>query len=138
MVAHFIGHLCPHNLGHLRFGSTASDDGSLRVEDLVAISDLTAGALAELLSSLKVEYTTKFDKIAVRMPSRLSAKSKLIVNWLAETSHPFKRLTIVADPVGGREYSVKNFRLQTESDIPCFDWRPEVDEYLKDKILTRL
>lgn len=138
VVAHFLGHLCPHQLGHIRFGSTECDNGSLQVEDLASISDLTAGALAELLRSLKAEYSPKLSTITVRMPSALSAKSKMIVNWLAETSHPFKRLIIVADPVGDREYSIKNFRLQAESDMPWFDWRSDVHESLKDKLLARL
>jgi len=62
----------------------------------------------------------------------------MIVNWLGETSHPFKRLIIVADPVGDGEYSIKNFRLEAESDMPWFDWGPDVHEYLKDKLIVTL
>ena len=41
-----------HDLRHLRCGTTHSDDGSLSLEDLVAICDLGAGALCEVATAI--------------------------------------------------------------------------------------
>ena len=40
-----------HSLGHLRVGTTASDSGTRDVEDFVAIADLAAGTLCEVLNA---------------------------------------------------------------------------------------
>jgi len=73
IVGRTIGNSVNHSLGHLRAGTTYSDDGSLALEDLAAIADLSAGAMCDVMSSMAHEgYAPRHRKITP-FPGRVTA-----------------------------------------------------------------
>ncbi len=75
-----------------------SDDGTMFKKDLVAIPDLIAGALSEILSHLHSGNLMPIDEKIVPLPDSLSHKSVEIVNWFADYSKPLKRILCVIPP----------------------------------------
>lgn len=89
---------CAHPLGHLRCGTTATaDDGSLTLEDLTAITDLTTGALGELCTGFVTEDLFPRRGIITPLPNNLTWKTKLIASWMAAPGFSIKRHTTILD-----------------------------------------
>ena len=86
-----------HKLGHLRCGTTQSDDGSLALEDLVSICDLSAGLFAEIISGLVGEGLFPRKGIISGMPSILSDKSHILTAWLSHDKASLRRINCVID-----------------------------------------
>lgn len=84
-------------LGHLRCGTTKSDDGSLALEDLAALPDLVAGGTAEFLSALSRNGAGPLSPLIQRMPSRLTWKTRTIMGWSWEAGESLDRLVCVID-----------------------------------------
>jgi hypothetical protein len=82
-----------HNLGHIRCGTTKCDDGSLAIEDLVAIPDLVAGAIAEVGTSMIQQAKFPVRGLWTPTPSGVSWKTRTILSWLAYEACPLQRLT---------------------------------------------
>ena len=76
LVANATTHLASANFGHLKVGTTASDNGSFELEDLASVADLTAGAVCEMLNSGL--STQLVGPLVVPAPSQVSHKTKLI------------------------------------------------------------
>ena len=64
-IGHLLNHYCTGNMGHFRFGTTASDFGDLLIEDLAAVPDLAAGGLGAILSRVGLPTNS-------RVPERLA------------------------------------------------------------------
>lgn len=105
-------HLLPHHMGHLRCGTTQSDDGTLALEDLNAVSDLAAGATCELLSAMDRQQLFPRKGVISPLPNGLSAKSKRLSWWLAQTGQPLKKAIIVVDLGGPESDGPRATRLQ--------------------------
>ncbi len=82
-----------HDLRHLRCGTTHSDDGSLSLEDLVAICDLGAGALCEVGTAMINQGRFPVRDIVTALPAGLTWKSRAIASWLAADKGSLKRLS---------------------------------------------
>lgn len=95
IFANVASHYLPHNLRHLRCGTTASDNGSLQIEDLAALPDLVAGALTELLTAYYREGSVPDGPLVAPPPRNLSGKTCEIVRWLSVESHRLKHLAYV-------------------------------------------
>ena len=52
VLSSYSGHYVRHELGELRVGTTSIDEGDRLEEDLAAVADLAAGALAEILTRM--------------------------------------------------------------------------------------
>jgi len=101
VFARIWGNMTDHSLGHLRCGTTRSDDGDLALEDLCSIADLAAGATCELLSVMARQRLFAVKGIVTPLrPSAFSQKTMAISNWLAERARPLKRIIIVLDADG--------------------------------------
>jgi hypothetical protein len=88
-----------HGLGHLRCGTTRSDDGSLALEDLVAVCDLAAGAFCEVTTSMFSEGLFRHHNVITALPGGgLSWKSQVISSWLAANNNSLHRLSCVIQP----------------------------------------
>jgi len=87
------------NLGHLRCGTTQSDDGSMRIEDLVAIPDLIAGAIGEQLQLVRSVGPDMSSSVFWLHRGDFSTKTSFITWWLADTTKPLKRVFCLVDPV---------------------------------------
>jgi hypothetical protein len=84
-----------HDLGHLRCATTRSDDGTIALEDLAAISDFGAGALSEIGTALIAERRFPVGSIATLLPNSLSWKSRIMATWLGSETGSLRRLTYV-------------------------------------------
>lgn len=87
-----------HGFGHLRCGTTGCDSGSNEIEDLAAIPDLVAGALADLLTPIAGQLKTG---IVTPLPLRAKAKASAIGQWLLQENHMLKRIILVIDKEPG-------------------------------------
>lgn len=92
------GHYLPHDMGHLRCGTTACDDGTLQIEDLASVPDLVAGALAEVFTAYRRDRTMPVGPIIVRPPHSVSPKARRIAAWLSDSAQPMRRLVYAIKP----------------------------------------
>lgn len=88
-----------HSLGHLRVGTTASDSGTRDVEDFVAIADLAAGALCEVLSAHRragVEFP-----LGIFVPNQKGMASKIgpLTWWLSSKRSQLKKIVLSLEPI---------------------------------------
>lgn len=67
----------------LSFGITSIDDGTLDLEDLVAIPDLMAGATCELLDRLAINGMRVASHLALT-PPKVTRKTDFICSWAAQ------------------------------------------------------
>jgi hypothetical protein len=105
-------HYLKHNLRHARIGTTKSDTGIRDVEDLVAVADLAAGALCQLLTEYQTLEWDLSSGLIVPPPKRLPSKAKLIMDWVAESNHPLKRLVFIIDEIeqGGLRLKLRRMK----------------------------
>jgi hypothetical protein len=102
------------SLGHLRCGTTRSDDGSRRIEDLAAVPDVVAGAISEQLSLEQADPGVPPGNAFWLYRGEFSSKTSSITWWLCATEHPLKRLFVRLDPKnGGTQISSFHFHDQT-------------------------
>jgi hypothetical protein len=96
------GHILPHDLRHFRFGTAErSDDGTKRVEDLLAVPDLVSGFLVDLLSNYHRQGLRFSPDIVLGIPDSLQAKSRFIGHWFACPCGNLRKLVYLIDPVKG-------------------------------------
>jgi hypothetical protein len=90
-------------MGHLRCGTTKSDDGSLALEDLAALPDLAAGAAAEFVCAFATESAGPLSPFLQRLPSSVSWKTRMIMPWLLSSGRSLERMICLIDGVPGSE-----------------------------------
>ncbi|WPP05926.1 hypothetical protein SIN04_09015 [Methylocella tundrae] len=88
-------------MGHLRCGTTKSDDGSLALEDLGAIPDLAAGAIGEFTDVLDRDGAGPLAGILQRLPVGLTWKTRMIMPWLLREVSALMRMTCIIDGAPG-------------------------------------
>jgi len=89
----------PHCLGDLRIATTAADNGSLEIEDFVAVSDLAAGTLAEVVTQYCKSGLVSSSDLLVPVFCDCSAKTLCIMDWLAHRRGALRKLYLTIDPV---------------------------------------
>jgi hypothetical protein len=115
IFTHILNHYLRHGLGESRCGTTESDIGSLQIEDLAAIPDLVAGALAETLTAYYQEGGVPSSTLLHLPPQNLSGKTRDIVRWLALESHNLKRLVyVIQGQAESTALILKRLRFQSE------------------------
>ena len=109
-------HYLSHDLGHIRVATTASDNGTRDVEDLVAISDIVAGALTDVLADFAVRGG--FASIGLTMPDTKTTKAKArkVMDWFSDDRHPLRRVVCVVDQGTTAKYRVSCVRFHGSSD----------------------
>jgi hypothetical protein len=122
-VTNLFGNVSSHYLsqamGHFRFGTTKSDDGSRQLEDLASIPDLVAGALADVLLAYHEQGTMPSNSLFVFRPQNLKAKTVEIMNWFSTDTESLKRLVYVIEADEHPKLSIKRLRLHGSNDS---DW----------------
>lgn len=83
--------------GHMRCGTTKSDDGSFALEDLAAIPDLAAGAVSELATGMKRFGLGPVARLEQRLPPTTTWKTRTIMPWLSAERGQLHRLTCVIE-----------------------------------------
>lgn len=99
--ANVFSHYLQHDLRHIKCGTTRCDDGSLQIEDLASLPDLSAGALCEMLNLYLKKGVIPKNKLIIPVPQGLSPKSMRICNWLAYNRGKLDRLLYLIDEVPG-------------------------------------
>ena len=127
VFAHVIAYYLKHPMGHFRLATTQSDDGSLSLEDLAAIPDLAAGALAEVCSVTLLEGGVASANLLSPLSTNVPAKAHAILAWLADGPHPLRRLTFCVDHVPPNKFKAKLLHTILEDGIREYDW---VSEFL--------
>jgi hypothetical protein len=85
------------DMGHLRSGTSKSDNGSRQIEDFLAIPDLVAGAIQEQMSAKPSAPVFLRDVFWVHN-GNFTDKTNEISWWLSTTGRPLKRLLCVVEP----------------------------------------
>ena len=97
VVSNISSHYLRHGLGHLRVGTSRSENGDLILEDLLAIPDLAAGAIAEISRRMShAEYLPR-PNLIVPLPETVSTKAKLVGLWLSDARANLKKELIFLD-----------------------------------------
>ncbi|MGE5549168.1 MAG: hypothetical protein ACM3ZC_01380 [Bacteroidota bacterium] len=106
-------------IGRVVFGLTEVDDGSLEIEDFVAIPDLVAGALCDMLDQLNQAGLRVTAKLALR--SVVREKTNIICEWIGKTICPLKKIGIVFDKSGPQQWDFRPifFTIQNPYITPC-------------------
>jgi len=134
VIGHAVSHVSTHKLGHIRFGTTACDDGSLAIEDLAAIPDLAAGALAEFFAKNRLETGIDPGAVFRRPPETLRSKGHMLLAWLADTDQRLKKVVVVLNAAGATRYNAHVLRFSMDHCTLSFDWNPEPIEFARDKL----
>jgi hypothetical protein len=87
-----------HTLGHIRCGTTASDDGSFALEDLAAIPDFAAGAMAELGNTWNSTASFPAKSLVTPISRSISPKSNALLAWLSTDKSALRRKTVIVRP----------------------------------------
>ena len=109
--------LLEHDLRHLRLATTASDNGTMQLEDLVAIADLSAGATVEILTDLESEDKTTSPHVLVPVGPTISRKCRALIVWLAVRRMPHQHVVITIEP-GQLKGQVHVRRLKFDAFMP--------------------
>lgn len=83
------------DLGHIRCGTTQSDNGTMEIEDLAAIPDIIAGALFEQMQLAENDFPNTF----WMHRGDFSEKTSSITWWLADVTKPLKRVFCKLDSI---------------------------------------
>jgi len=105
LLSRFSSYYMPDHFGQLGIGTTELDEGDRWEEDISAIADLAAGALAEVANRLS-------DACGGRLPANLSiehrdpllAKAELIAEWFWAAGGTLSRVCIVYEETPNGSY----------------------------------
>lgn len=113
LLSSFSSHYVSHPLGELGIGTTALDEGDRWEEDLTAIPDLVAGALAETTTRLS-RYCGGHvvPSIAIPYDAPLLAKADLIANWFWARGSRLRRVAILFAQQADGRYAVSRHEMQ--------------------------
>jgi len=108
------------NINRVAFGLSEIDNGSLEIEDFIAIPDLAAGALCETLDQLNLSNLRVTPKIALKKP-KVKEKADIICEWIGKTVCPLKKFGIVFDKLGNQPWDFRPtfFTIQNPNISPC-------------------
>lgn len=87
-----IGMYTKHGLGHLRVGTTQTDDGTRWIEDLCAIPDLVAGAYSEQLNKVGDVFIENADDVFWISSPDYQKKTYKISWWLGTSNKKLCKL----------------------------------------------
>lgn len=99
VIASVLSGYLSHSVGHIRIGTAQSDDGSLNIEDLLAIPDVVAGAWAEVSSHVARRFGRLAHPVHVMATKNLLRKAHEILLWHSEARHSLKRIAFVIEHV---------------------------------------
>lgn len=98
LIGHLLSHYCTANMGHFRFGTTASDVGDLLIEDLTSVPDLAAGSLNDILFLTGLRSETRVpEKLFIGANGMPPIKIQRIASWLSDSSGALKKTNVVVD-----------------------------------------
>src|SRR5260370_23722684 len=73
-----------YDLGHLKIGTTQSDTGKRYLEDLIAVCDLCAGSLQDVLKEDAMRMLLNCPSIWIPRVATSKSKVSAIIDWFAD------------------------------------------------------
>jgi hypothetical protein len=101
LLGHLLNHYCTGDMGHFRFGTTASDTGDLLIEDLTAVPDLAAAGLNEILSRVGHPSSRVPERLFIAADGVAPLKIRRIAMWLSDPSTPLTKVNVAIDEDNG-------------------------------------
>ena len=112
-------HYLNHNVGHIRCGTTKSDNGSRQLEDWASIPDLVAGTLTDAVSDQRRQNLLPSIGTPTPPPSGLQPKVIKLLNWFATNRKPLKRLVFLIELVpNSKQLDIKHMKFHGSNDLP--------------------
>ena len=112
LASYFTSYYVKHQLGELGIGTTQIDEDNLRLEDLAAVPDLVAGAVADLTTRIATTYGRRIPlNLALSLPNKLPPKVQVLVDWLTDDTQRLKRPIVVFDLAETHQLRVYRFQL---------------------------
>lgn len=112
-AARLAGLYLPHQLGEFMLNTVAVDDSSRSFEDFLAIPDLAAGMVSEVMSLSEREVTP--DGLRCVAPAGLSKKGDIIADWFGHSEGTLKKTCILIDRLGHGASGVGRLHIATPS-----------------------
>lgn len=112
MLSRFTSYYVKQELGELGVGTTSMDEGDRYEEDLAAIPDLAAGAIAEVATRLSTAVGGVI-RTGVALPfyGSLSPKTEFISSWLADGTQRLRRVVVLFERSGEKAFTVSRFNI---------------------------
>lgn len=104
-------------LGHLKFGSAKSDDGSLALEDVLAISDFAAAGASELLQRLYGPSHSMSEHLLTKLSKIRPIKLQHTTYWLCSSNSLQKVNILLNAPSGTTRTKATFLRFDTYSGL---------------------
>lgn len=98
LFGHVSGHILGHQLGHLRIATTNSDNGDRGIEDFVAIPDLAAGAICDVLNTCGEAGLKPGTGFITPIPEQLRETTRWLIWWWTQPANSLKRMVISIEP----------------------------------------
>jgi len=128
IFAQWLQRFVPDAVGDVSWLTPGNDEKN-SIEDLVAIPDLVAGAMADFLTNTVFAYHDTNDEafdVEIERQIKLSKKTETILDWHTECHHPLARIAVVVDTCESAEYRTWVFdHSNPEQRKPEYDWREE-------------
>jgi hypothetical protein len=109
LAARFSSLYVPHRLGEFMMNTVAVDSEDRSFEDFVAIPDLAAGMLSEVLSGTTTDEPSRKRRLRTK---ELSEKSDIIADWFWYQGGSLKKTCILIDRVDEGRFSVGELHMQ--------------------------
>lgn len=109
--------LVPHQMRHLRIATARSDPGDRSVEDLLAVPDLVAGMLAELLGYMLGKHGVPPSRMFLASPHPLPVKLRELGNWFSDNTQQLRRLVVILDEMPGGTLRATHLRFHGSCDL---------------------
>lgn len=126
LLGHVLGHYLNCDVGRLGFATTRSDDGSFLLEDIAALPDFAAGALAEVATSMARSGALSANEVLTPMDRGLPEKARALTGWLADSSYALKKLAFVIDYVPPDRFQSKFLILGLDEAVPEYNYVPDL------------
>lgn len=114
VLGHMLSAYLTGPMGHMRFGTSASDPGDLSIEDTLAIPDLAAGCLGQVLAQLAPNpEANSVERLFIPEAGHTAPKSRRLVEWLSDGDAPLQKVNVIVDE-GPAGCAVRTLSLYTE------------------------
>ena len=114
-------HYLKFNMGSFRFGTTALDDGTRSLEDLLSIPDLVAGALSDSFTTMNRGLQLPDSELCLFAPQNIPPKTRYVMDWFSDNLQPLRRVVYVLQPAEGCGTIVKQIKLVGSREL---GWQP--------------
>jgi hypothetical protein len=116
LIGNILSMYLRHDMGHVRYGTTASDPGDLSIEDLAAIPDIITGATSEAMSASERGRMPNFLSGELqKIPDSVPEKANPVFYWLSQPSERLSKMVFMIYPENDSSGAIRIIKLRYES-----------------------